>query len=125
MRWAKMLGLAVLAEVALVASAVLFMLFYSSAIHPGENAAFYDAQARVLLPYVAIGTSFPLFYWMSRWCDSWRFAQLFWGLHVAIDASISLGADGVNALFPILPFWLVSQAAKLLGCWFGCRNRPR
>ena len=122
MRWAKLLGLAVLAEVALIASAVLFMLIYSAAIHPGEQSAFYNAQARVLLPYIAIAVSFPLFFLLARWSDGWRNALIFWGVHVGIDVAISLATDGVSGLRAILPLWLLSQSAKLLGCWFGGRN---
>ena len=122
MRWAKMIGLAVLAEVVLIVGAVLFMLFYSAAIHPGEQAAFYDAQARVLLPYVAIAVSFPLFFLLAQRSGGWRNAVIFWGIHVGIDVAISLATDGVSGLRAILPLWLLSQSSKLLGCWFGGRN---
>ena len=121
MRWVKLLGLAVLAEVVLIATAVLFMLIYSSAIHPGEDAAFYDRQARVLLPYVAIVASFPLFYWLVRWAGSgWLW---FWAIHVTLDVAISLAADGPGGLVAIMPLWLLSQAAKVLGCWLGGKGR--
>ena len=119
MLWAKLIGLAVLAEAALIVAAVLFMLIYSAVIHPGEQAAFYDAQARVLLPYVAIAFSFPVFFLLARFAGAWRHALVFWGLHVAIDIAISLSTDGVKGILAILPLWLLSQSVKLLGCWFG------
>ena len=112
-----------LAEAVLIVSAVLFMLVYSAVIHPGEQAAFYDARARVLLPYVAIIVSFPLFYFLSsRFTGGWRNALAFWGFHVALDVAISAAADGVNGLLAILPRWLISQSTKLLGCRFGAGN---
>lgn len=119
MRWAKLIGLAVAGEVALIASAVLFMLVYSAAIHPGEQAAFYNAQARVLLPYVAVTVSLPLFYWLARSAGGWTNALAFWATHEALDIAIALSADGRNG-FTIL--WLLSQALKLLGCWLGTGN---
>ena len=122
MRWAKLLGLAALAEVALIASAVVFMLIYSSAVHPGETPEFYRLQARALVPYVAIAVSFPLFYWMSKWTGGWRFALVFFAAHLAMDIAISLASDGLHGITAILPLWLTSQAAKLLGCWFGSRD---
>lgn len=122
MRWAKLLGLAVLAEVALIAAAVLFMLVYSTAIHSGEDAAFYDKQARVLLPYLAIIVGFPLFYLLARRAGGLGLALVLMGIHVAIDVSISLATDGPAGLVAILPLWLLSQAGKLLGCWFGSGN---
>ena len=122
MRWAKLLGLAVLAEVALIAAAVLFMLVYSTTIHPGEDAAFYDKQARVLLPSLAIIVGFPVFYLLARRAGGWRLALVFLGIHVAIDVSLSLATDGLAGLVAILPLWLLSQGDKLLGCWLGSGN---
>lgn len=63
------------------------MLVYSAAIHPGQQAAFYNAQARVLLPYVAVTVSLPLFYWLARSADSRMNALALW-LHGALDLAI-------------------------------------
>ena len=119
MRWVKLAGLALLAEVALIAAAIFAVFVYSVAIHPGQAPAFYEAQASVIAPWVAVAVSFPLFYWMSRWAFS---PLALWAVHVVIDVALSMSTDGVNGITAILPFWLTSQALKLLGCWLGGRR---
>lgn len=119
MRWVKLVGLAVSAEVALFAVAVLSVLFYSTWIHPGERPGFYETQALVIVPWVAMAVSFPLFYWMSRWCGPWPSALVFWGLHEVLDVTISVATDGIKGLKAIALFWTISQVAKFVGCWLG------
>jgi hypothetical protein len=126
--WGRIAGLAIVAEVLLVLSAVLYMVVYGYLIHPGETDAYYEAYARIASPYVAICAGLPIFFLLSRWLArkapprALAHALALWVAVVVLDTGILIGMEGFAGIARILPFWLTSHATKLLGAWLGSRS---
>jgi hypothetical protein len=127
LRWGAIVGLAVLAEVLLIASAVLYVVIYSYAINPHQPNSVYEAHARVASPWVSIAVGLPLLYLFSPWIARRSPAGLanglaIWACLFVVDNAILIGAAGFKGITDILPFWLASHATKLLGAWAGGRG---
>src|SRR5437588_59855 len=66
MRWGKVCGLAVAAEVALIGATVIYMVIYGM-FNPGHPEEFYQQHVRAAGPIISIVVGIPLFFLLARW----------------------------------------------------------
>ena len=127
MRRAAAIAAAFVATLAvLVAAAFVWVWIYSEFIHPGGDAAYYQAYARVASPVVAVVLAGPVFYAMAvlmRHFGSAATAMALSvvGLNLLTDAASLLAFDvdlGFN-----LGMSLLAAIAKVTGAWLGARPR--
>jgi hypothetical protein len=69
-RWGAALGGMLVAEVAQIAAAFVWVVLYSYLVHPGETPAFYQSYAQVSGPWVSLLAGTPIFYLTCRWIGS-------------------------------------------------------
>lgn len=124
-RWGAAVGGAVLAEVAQVTAAVLWVAIYSHLLNPGQPMTVYEQHAQASGPWVSIIAGFPIFYFASRWiAKSLPTALALFGVFLAIDVLLLLlmGGQAASAIL-----WLsgLSYATKLLACYLGGRHGLR
>ena len=124
-RWGTVCGLAVAAEVVLIAAAVLYMVIYGG-LNPGHPEEFYQRHVRSAAPILSIAVGMPLFFLLARWLAR-RAAKgagkanaiALWVVWAVLDTAFLCAAGGVGAIAEILPFWLASYTTKLAGAWAG------
>jgi hypothetical protein len=124
-RWGAAVGGAVLAEVAQVIAAVLWVAIYSHVLNPGQPMPVYEQHAQASGPWVSIIAGFFIFYFASRWiARSLPTALALFGVFLAIDAPLLLLMGGQSASAIL---WLIglSYATKLLACYLGGRHGLR
>lgn len=119
-RWGRLAGALVLAEILLIGAAIAWVAIYSHALNPGQALAVYQAHAQASGPWVSISVGLPLFWALGRWLG-WREGRVLLGLYLALDAALLL------AFAPAAPPWLLvllSYASKSAALWLGGRARP-
>jgi hypothetical protein len=124
-RWGAAVGGALLAEVAQVIAAVLWVAIYSYVLNPGQPMTVYEQHAQASGPWVSIIAGFPIFYFASRWiARSLPTALALFGVFLTLDVLLLLLMGGRSA---IVILWLIglSYATKLLACYLGGRHGLR
>jgi hypothetical protein len=124
-RWGAAVGGALLAEVAQVIAAVLWVAIYSHVLNPGQPMTVYEQHAQASGPRVSIIAGFPIFYFASRWiARSLPTALALFGVFLTLDLLLLLLMGGRSA---IAILWLIglSYATKLLACYLGGQHGSR
>lgn len=124
-RWGAAVGGALLAEVAQVIAAVLWVAIYSYVLNPGQPMTIYEQHAQASGPWVSIIAGFPIFYFASRWiAGSLPTALALFGVFLALDVLLLLLMGGWSAISILLLIGL-SYATKLVACYLGGRRGLR
>lgn len=118
-RWgAAALG-ALLAEIAQIAAAFLWVAVYSYLLNPGQEIGVYRQYAMASGPYVSIFAGFPIFYGFSRFlAKTPPTALALFAIFFVVDFALLLLASPENGSVPIL-LVVASYASKLVACWLG------
>jgi len=120
--WGRAAAGALIAEIAQIAAAFVWVAIYSYLINPGQSLATYEAHAQTSGPWVSILAGAPIFYAASRWIARSRhnslalfviFATLDGALLVAMTESWSGVLAGQIGL---------SYLTKLGACALGGRH---
>lgn len=117
------IGLGVLAMLLNVAAAFLWVLFYSIAVAPGHDGAFYQAYAQSVAPIAAIVAGLPILL-ACGWLAARGRNALPAGLIPAIVyILLDFAMVAAGGLWP--PFWLLllSWLTKIAAAWAGARLR--
>ena len=100
------------------------MVAYSYVINPGQDAAYYQAHARVSAPYSSIVVGMPLMFLACRWIGrkfAARFAiiaaLLVWLVYFLIDLTVLLLAGELASRLAL--FFIISVATKLAAAYLG------
>jgi len=118
-RWGAAVGGALLAEVALVIAAVLWVAIYSYVLNPGQPMNVYEQHAQASGPWVSLIIGFPIFYFASRWiARSLPTALALFGVFLTVDGILILLMGGQSAI-AILWLIVLNFATKLLACYLG------
>jgi hypothetical protein len=128
-RAALLVGVALLALVANVATSVLYMVVYGHVINPGHEPQYYNDHIRVAAPYCSIVAGIPLMFAVGWWVAGWwertpgvKAALFVWLAYTAIDLAILLVA-GLS--LPVLGLFAGSFATKLGAAYLGAKVRLR
>ena len=117
-------GAALLLHIVMIALAVAWVAFYSYALEPGHDQAFYEAHAAVASPIVSVLAGGPVFYlvasWLTRRRGSGRAAWIAAALYLLSDLAIIAGAGALVG--PVMPYFLTGAAMKLGGTALGVRR---
>ena len=90
--WGRAGAGAVIAEIAQIAAAFVWVAIYSYFINPGQPMATYQAHAGVSGPWVSIIAGAPIFYAASRWiAKSLPTALALFAIFFAIDGALLVG----------------------------------
>jgi hypothetical protein len=123
-RWVLILPAAIAVMIANVALHILYMVAYSYVINPGQDAAYYQAHARVSAPYSSIVAGMPLMFLACRWVGrkfAARFAViaalLVWLVYFLIDLTVLLLAGELSSGLALL--FIISFATKLAAAYLG------
>ena len=128
-RWGAAFGGMLVAEVAQIAAAFVWVALYSYLIHPGETPDFYQRYAEASGPWVSIVAGTPIFYLVCRWIGSrdparaWPTAMALFGLFAVLDFALVLATGA--PLLPIAGFLAASYLLKLLACHLAGRRASR
>lgn len=118
-RWGAAVGGALLAEIAQVIAAVLWVAVYSHVLNPGQPMAVYEQHAQASGPWVSILAGFPIFYFASRWlARSVATGVALFGVFLTLDLILLLLMDG-QSVRAILWLIVLSYTTKLLACYLG------
>jgi len=124
-RWGAAVGGALLAEVALVIAAFLWVAIYGYVLNPGQPQNVYEQHAQASGPWVSLIVGFPIFYFASRWiARSLPTALALFGVFLTVDGILLLLMGG-QAAIAILWLIVLNFATKLLACWLGGRHGAR
>ncbi len=120
--WGRACAGALIAEIAQIVAAVLWVTIYSYLINPGHPAATYEAYAQVASPWVSIIAGAPIFYAASRWIAKSRATALaLYGIFFLIDGGILVSMT-VNWTASALGIVGLSYVTKLVACELGGRH---
>jgi hypothetical protein len=87
--WGRACAGALIAEVAQIAAAFVWVAIYSYLINPGQPVAAYEAHAQASGPWVSIIAGAPIFYVASRWIARSRATALaLFGIFLVIDGGL-------------------------------------
>ena len=102
---------------------VLYVVVYSYAIDPGQDAGYYQVHAELAAPYCSIVAGIPLMFLAGRWIggkfpkgNSVKAALLVWLVYFLIDFGVIVAA---GALAPIALLFTISFVTKLVAAYFG------
>lgn len=102
---------------------VLYVVVYSYAIDPGQDAGYYQAHAQVAAPYCSIVAGIPLMFLAGRWIggkfpkgNSVKAALLMWLVYFVLDLAIVVAAE---AMAQIALVFTVSFVTKVVAAYFG------
>ena len=122
-RWLWIIPAAIAVMVTNVAIHILYMVVYSYLINPGENAAHYQAHARLSAPYSSIVVGMPLLYLVCRWIgmrfhasSSLTAALLVWLVYFLIDITVLAFAGELGRMALL---FVISFATKLAAAYLG------
>lgn len=116
---ARGIGLGVLAMALNVGAAFLWVYFYSIAINPGHDGAFYQAHGQIVAPILGVGLGIPLMIaagWLSARGTSSALAPLIPAIaYILLDIGLAAG----SGLWP--PAWslVMSVITKFAAAWAG------
>jgi hypothetical protein len=122
MPWGTVLLAFLVTEVAMIASAFLWVFIYSVAIHSGGDDAFYQAYAQVASPVVAVVMAGPIFWAMGRFMRrlgerAWSVARAVVILNLVIDGAV------VATMAQDVPYnvgmSVLAACGKVAGAYFG------
>lgn len=123
-RWVLIIPAAIAVMIVNVAMHILYMVGYSHVINPGQDAAYYQAHARVSAPYSSIGVGMPLMFLACRWIGrkfAARFAiiaaLLVWLVYFLIDLTVLLFVGELSSRLILL--FIISFATKLAAAYLG------
>ncbi|MDQ0463091.1 hypothetical protein QO010_000839 [Caulobacter ginsengisoli] len=119
-RWIYAVLGAVLAEVALIAAAILWVTLYSYVIRPGLTLADYQTYAEQASPWVSVIAGLPVFFLAGRWARGRETAIALFAIYLLADLAILLSASPPTT---ILLIGALGYLVKALGCWLGARSR--
>ena len=116
---ARGIGLGVIAMALSVGAAFALVWFYSFAINPGHDGAFYQAYAQRVAPIIGIAAGIPILLlagWLSGRGTRSAIAPL---LPAIVYIVIDIGLIAFGGLWP--PVWslVVSYLTKLAAAWAG------
>ncbi len=122
-RWVWIVPVAIAVLLTNVAIHILYMVAYSYLINPGQDAAHYQAHAKLSAPYSSIIVGMPLMFLACRWIGgkfaarfSLTAALLVWLVYVLLDIIVLVfaGELGRMALLFVISF-VTKLAAEYLG----------
>jgi hypothetical protein len=117
--WGRASGGALIAEIAQIAAAFVWVAIYSHVIHPGQPMAMYQAHAQASGPWVSILAGAPIFYAASRWIARSRPTALaLFAIFLVIDGALLVGMVESWTGVPFVLFGL-SCLTKLWACALG------
>jgi hypothetical protein len=120
--WGRAFAGAVIAEIAQIAAAFVWVACYSYFINPGQPYATYQAHAEASGPWVSIIAGTPIFYAASRWiARSQPTALALFGIFAAIDGGLQV-AMTQNWTGGLLAVVALSFGTKLVACALGGRH---
>jgi hypothetical protein len=123
--WFRAIGGAVLAEIAQVAAAFLWVAIYSYLINPGQPMAVYRQHAQDSGPWVSAIAGFLIFYLVSRWiARSVPTAMALFVVFLLMDGALFIFA-GVHMSAWLIAMAGASYATKLVACYMGGRHGQR
>jgi hypothetical protein len=111
-------------EIALIISAVAWVVIYSYLIHPGEDQAYYENHAKFSSPIVALVVGMPFWFFACRWVTrkagtrAVQMALWVWLIIFIIDMPLIVFGK------PRLYDWVIvalAYATKLLAAYLGGR----
>ena len=120
----KLIGLAILTMITLVAISILEVTVYSYIINPVHEVSVYDAHAEFTSPYISGIFGFIIFFLVARYWkkkgyhNAARLIILFPAIYVMLDILILLSFAMARFNDFILIF-LIANAAKFLGSYLG------
>ena len=121
------IGATFLLFVIMIALAIAWVAFYSYAVEPGHERAFYEAHAGVSSPIVSVLAGGPVFYmvasWLSRRRGDGRAAWIAAAFYLLTDFLIIAGAG--TLIGPVTLYFLAGAALKLGGTAIGVRRAGR
>ena len=122
-RWVLIIPAALAVMIVNVAVHILYMVAYSYVINPGQDAAYYQAHARVSAPYSSIVVGMPLMFLVCRWMGK-KFAARFsvtaallvWLVYFLLDITVLAFAGEFSRLALLFVISFVTKfAAAYLG----------
>ena len=123
-RWVWIIPAAIAVMIVNVALHILYVVAYSYVINPGQDAAYYQAHARVSAPYSSIVVGMPLMFLACRWVGrkfAARFAVtaalLVWLVYFLIDLTVLLLAGELSSRLALL--FIISFATKSAAAYLG------
>ena len=132
-RWGAVLGGVLLAEVALIASSIIWVAIYSHGINPGQPMAVYHEHAQQSGVWVSLAVGMPAFFLICRWLgrrnppSAMPTAMALFAVYLMLEASIlsAVYMHDPGTHFPPMPLLALNFATKLLACWLGARSTMR
>jgi hypothetical protein len=122
-RLAWIIAAAIFILIVNVGLSVLYMVFYSYVINPGQSEQFYQDHVQIAAPYCSIVFGIPLFYFVcrrlgGRWEKDFavKAAILVWLVYALIDAGVLIAA-GLSLTITVL--MTISLLTKLISAYFG------
>ncbi len=122
-RWLWIIPAAILVMVLNVCLHISYMVVYSYAINPEQDAAHYQAHARLSAPYSSIVVGMPLMFLVCRWVgrkftaqSSVTAALLIWLVYFLIDITVLEFAGELKRLALL---FIVSFATKFAAAYLG------
>lgn len=118
-RWGAAICGALLAEIAQIAAAFVWVAIYSYLINPGQAMAAYEQHAQASGPWVSIIAGFAIFYAASRWiARSIPTALALFAIFLAIDLTLFVFVSA-NLSAILIALAGASYLTKLLACYLG------
>ena len=120
--WGRAFAGALIAEIAQIAAAFVWVAIYSYLINPGQPFATYEAHAQASGPWVSILAGAPIFYAASRWiAKSLPTALALFVIFALIDGALMVGMteSWTGALLVVAG---LSYLTKLGACALGGRH---
>ena len=120
--WGRAASGALIAEIAQIAAAFVWVAIYSYLINPGQPMATYQAHAQASGPWVSILAGAPIFYATSRWIARSRPTALaLFAIFVVMDVALVVAMTDNWSSVPFVLFG-VSYLTKLCACALGGRH---
>jgi hypothetical protein len=123
--WGWVVVTAVGLEIAMVISAVVWIVIYSYLIHPGEDQTYYENYAKLASPVVSVVLGIPFWFFACRWVTrkagtrAVQMALWAWFILFIIDVPLILFFGQ-----PRLYDWMmvaIAHSTKLLAAYLGGR----
>lgn len=122
--WGWVVVTAVGLEIAMVISAVVWIVIYSYLIHPGEDQTYYENYAKLASPVVSVVLGIPFWFFACRWVTrkaGTRAVQMaLWAWFILFIIDVPLICLGEPRLFD----WMIvaiAHSTKLLAAYLGGR----
>ena len=120
----KLIGLAILAMIALVIISILEVTLYSYVVNPGQEVSVYEAHAEFSAPFISSIFGFIVFFLVTRYWKKRKYENLpklvflFPLTYVLLDIVVLLLAGTVQWSSFIFIF-ILADGAKFLGSYLG------